>query len=55
MVKPDGMHTLPAVYRIMLLQVCTDYPGLPDVRTLKMSDIRWFYEGLRPGLLKHTN
>lgn len=38
----------------MLLQVASDYPGLPDVRTLRMSEIRYFYEGLRPNLRRHT-
>lgn len=38
----------------MLLQITTDYPGLPDVRTLTASDIRFFYNGLRQSLKKHT-
>lgn len=38
----------------MLLQVCTDYPGLPDPRTLTMSEIRFFYEGRRASLKKAT-
>ena len=46
------LHTLGAVYSTMLLQVSMDYPGVPDVRTLTMSDLRFFYEGLR-GSLKH--
>lgn len=48
------MHTRTTVYREMLLQICRDYPGLPDPRTLTGSQIRFFYEGLRPELLKHT-
>lgn len=47
-------HTLPVVYGEMLLQICRDYPGLPDPRTLSLSEIRFFYEGLRPELRKHT-
>lgn len=47
-------HTLDAVYREMLLQICTDYPGLPDVRTLTLGEIRFFYDGLRPTLRRHT-
>lgn len=35
----------------MLLQICMDYPGLPDVRELQSSEIRFFYEALR-GLLR---
>lgn len=38
----------------MLLQIASDYPGLPDVRTLRLFEIRFFYEGLRPALKKHT-
>lgn len=38
----------------MLLQVCRDYPGVPDPRTLKAHEIRFFYEGLRPELKEHT-
>ena len=38
----------------MLLQICRDYPGLPDPRTLTLSEIRFFYEGLRGELLKYT-
>jgi hypothetical protein len=37
----------------MLLQICMDYPGLPDPRTLTVSDIRFFYNGLRKTLKKH--
>jgi hypothetical protein len=49
-------HTLVPVYQSMLLQIARDYPGLPDVRTLSMSDIRFFYDGLRPEIaqLKKT-
>jgi len=32
----------------MLRQICRDYSSLPDPRTLTMSEIRFFYEGLRP-------
>lgn len=38
----------------MLLQVCRDYPGLPDPRSLKLSEIRFFYDALRPELKHHT-
>ena len=44
-----------AVYSEMLLQVCRDYPGLPDPRTLTISEIRWFYEGLRAELRRNTD
>jgi hypothetical protein len=38
----------------MLRQVCRDYPGLPDPRTLTLAEIRFFYEGLREELKAHT-
>jgi len=36
----------------MLRQICMDYPGLPDPRTLTMTEIEFFYDGLRPSLKK---
>lgn len=38
----------------MLLQVCRDYPGLPDPRTMTIDEIRFFYDGLRPTLEKYA-
>lgn len=49
-----AQHVVPVVYREMLLQIALDYHSLPDVRTLTMSEIRFFYEGLRASLRKHT-
>jgi hypothetical protein len=43
-----------AVYGEMLLQISMDYPGLPDPRTLSMSQIRYFYDGLRGALKERT-
>jgi len=43
-----------AVYTEMLLQVCRDYAGLPDPRSLTLSEIRFFYNGLRRELREHT-
>lgn len=42
------------VYTEMLYQICRDYPGLPDPRTLRAREIRFFYEGLRAELEEHT-
>lgn len=56
-VTRDGVlerHTIFAVLLEMMYQIAQDYPGLPDVRTLKAHEIRFFYEGLRGGLLQHT-
>lgn len=43
-----------ATYREMLLQCARDYAGLPDPRTLTIGEIVFFYEGLRPELIKYT-
>jgi hypothetical protein len=37
-----------------MLQVCRDYAGLPDVRTLRTDELRFFYNGLRPELERYT-
>lgn len=47
-------HTLVPVYGRMLLQVARDYAGIPDVRTLTMSEIRFFYDALRVELVERT-
>jgi hypothetical protein len=38
----------------MLLQICRDYPGLPDPRTMTMGQIRFFYEAERLELRERT-
>lgn len=43
-----------STYRVMLLQIARDYAGLPDVRTLTVPEIVFFYGGLRPELTKYT-
>jgi hypothetical protein len=43
-------HTLPEVYGVMLTLITRHYSSLPDPRTLTMSEIRFFYAGLRPDL-----
>jgi hypothetical protein len=43
-------HTARHVYREMLLQISEFYSGLPDVRTLTASEIRFFYNGMRASL-----
>lgn len=49
-----SQHTLFAVYGEMLAQCAVDYAGLPDPRTLTMSEIRWFYEWRRKSLQKES-
>jgi hypothetical protein len=41
-------------YKEMLLQCARDYPGLPDARSLTLTEIVFFYSGLRAELRKHT-
>jgi len=50
----NGEHIFQIVYSEMLLQVCRDYSGLPDPRTLKAHEIRFFYNGLRPELKTYS-
>jgi len=50
----EGANTAHLVYTEMLLQIARDYPGLPDARTLTVSEIRFFYEGLRGELIRGT-
>jgi hypothetical protein len=42
-----SLHTLLPVYGEMLLQICRDYPALPNPRSLTMGEIRFFYNGSR--------
>ena len=42
------------VYQEMFLQICREYPGLPDARKLNGQQIRFFYDGLREELKHHT-
>ena len=48
-------HTAGAVYGEMILQICRDYSGLPDVRSLTIHEIVFFYNGLRRELKEHTS
>ena len=50
----EGGNYMKLVYSEMLIQVCRDYPGIPDPRTMRLREIRFFYEGLRQELIAHT-
>jgi hypothetical protein len=53
----DGLqqHTVLPVYKSAILEICRDYhTGLPSVLSMSMSQIRWFYELLRPTLISAT-
>lgn len=47
-------HSSFTVHSEMMLQICRDYAGLPDVRKMQLHEIRFFYEGLRAELKEHT-
>jgi hypothetical protein len=47
-------HTLLPVYGEMLMQICRDYPSLPDPRTMTLAEIRFFYNGGRASLREFT-
>jgi hypothetical protein len=51
---PKGAHKLLGVYNEMFMQITRDYASLPDPRTLKAHEIRFFYNGLREELKQHT-
>jgi len=38
----------------MMLDICAQYPGLPDVRSLSAGEIRFFYNGIRKTLHELT-
>ena len=37
-----------------LLQIARDYSGLPDIRTLRLSEILFYYDGLQAELVQRT-
>lgn len=37
-----------------LLQIARDYASLPDIRVLKLSEILFYYDGLRDELERRT-
>ena len=47
-------HTCFEVYAELLLWICRWYPSLPDPRTLTMTEIRFFFEGIRAELREVT-
>lgn len=47
-------HKRVMVYGIMFAQICREYHTLPDLDTITAGQIRWFYDMLRPDLIKQT-
>lgn len=48
------LHTMPTVYGEMLVQIAMDFPGLPNVNALTLTNIRFWYNGLRGTLKART-
>lgn len=48
--KRDGGNLFATVHRQMALVIARNYNGAPDVRTMTASQIRLFYDALRPEL-----
>jgi hypothetical protein len=36
----------------MIRQICSDYSGLPDIKTMDLSDIFYYYVPLIPSLIE---
>lgn len=47
-------HTCSVVHRSMLWQICSDFRVLPDPRTLTITEIVFWYDGLREVLRQRT-
>ncbi len=47
-------HTSSVVHRSMLWQICRDYSTLPDPRSLTITEIVFWYDGLRADLCERT-
>lgn len=47
-------HDSPTVHGHMLRQICQDYGALPDVETMSIARIVFFYEGLHRTLIERT-
>ena len=50
----NGAHTFAPVYVEMMLQIYRDYNSLPLPEKIKAHEIRFFYNGLRAELKRHT-
>jgi hypothetical protein len=50
----DSPHTFLPVVGHMLRQICLDYGSLPNIETIDMDGVVFFYEGLRAELRRRT-
>lgn len=54
LIAREGGNYFARVHGEMLLQICRDYSTLPPLSEITASQIRFFYDGLRAELEKHT-
>ena len=47
-------HTRQRVYSEMMIMIARVYHSLPDVRTMTLDEIAFFYDGIRGELLDRT-
>ena len=52
--KIKNGHNALNVFKEMFLQILRDYASLPDIRTLTIKEIVFFYDGLRGELKEVT-
>lgn len=50
----NPLHTRLNVTQSMILDICSIYRSLPDVRTLDLDEIEFFYEGIRSRLKQES-
>ncbi len=43
------------VYRTMIAELLLNAPGVPDVRSMKHSEIKFFYETIKPVLKRRRD
>ena len=57
-IEPDRngnpRHTKFNVYSEMMIQIARTYNGIPDVRTMTLEEIEFFYNGIRGELIQAT-
>ena len=49
-----GAHTALNVYRHMMIMISKVYKSAPDVRTMTIDEIEFFYDGIRADLVEMT-
>lgn len=52
--NPINANRMLSVLLVMYAQVLREYPSLPPVESLTLGEVRFFYDKLRPELLRGT-